>query len=56
MDLNKMRNIGLPIDGIGSLKFEEDIESILKSNEDEKVEENKSVTSDFELGKKNVII
>jgi hypothetical protein len=40
MDLNKMqnemRNIGLPIDEIGSLKSEEDIESILKSNEDEK--------------------
>jgi hypothetical protein len=56
MDLNKMRNemrnIGLPIDEIGSLKSEEDIKNILKSNEDEKVEENESVTSDFELGKK----
>ena len=51
-----MRNIGLPIDKIGSLKYEEDIESILKSSEDEKVEENESVTSDFELGKKNVIV
>jgi hypothetical protein len=47
-----MQNIGLPIDEIGSLKSEEDIESILKSNEDKKVEENESVTSDFEFGKK----
>jgi hypothetical protein len=34
------------------LKSEEDIKSILKSNEDEKIEENESVTSDFEFGKK----
>jgi hypothetical protein len=34
------------------LKSEEDIESILKSNEDEKVEENESATNDFKLGKK----
>ncbi|KAL4149952.1 hypothetical protein QTP88_003803 [Uroleucon formosanum] len=57
-------SIGLPIEEISSLKSEEDIECILKSNEDEKAEENVSCTSDLEivtsdlgeLGKKNVMV
>ncbi|XP_022180171.1 SCAN domain-containing protein 3-like [Myzus persicae] len=49
-------SIGLPVDEISSLKSEEDIECILKSNKDEGVEENvpctsnlEQVTSDIEL-------
>jgi len=48
-------SIGLLIDEISSLKSEEDIECILKSNEKEKAEENVPCTSDLELGEKNVI-
>jgi len=56
-------SIGLPVDEISSLKSEEDIECILKSNKDEGVEENvpcttnlEQVTSDLELGKKKNVI
>ncbi|KAL4131095.1 hypothetical protein QTP88_008444 [Uroleucon formosanum] len=49
-------SIGLPVDEISSLKSEEDIECILKSNKDEGAEENvpctsnlEQVTSDLEL-------
>jgi len=55
-------SIGLPVDEISSLKSEEDIECILKSNKDEGAEENvpctsnlEQATSDLELGTKNII-
>jgi len=49
-------SIDLPVDEISSLKTEEDIECILKSNKDEKAEENVPCASDLELGKKNNVI
>ncbi|XP_008185120.1 KRAB-A domain-containing protein 2-like [Acyrthosiphon pisum] len=41
-------SIGLPVDEISSLKSEEDIECILKSNKDEGAEENVPCTSNLE--------
>lgn len=46
--------IGLPIDEISSFKSEEDIICILKSNEEEKAEENVLRNSDLELGEKKM--
>lgn len=47
-------SIGLPMDEIGSLQSEEDIECILSSKEDDKAEDNEPCTSDLELGKKKI--
>jgi len=54
-------SIGFLVDEISSLKSEEDIECILKSNKDEVAEENvpctsnlEQATSDLELGKKKM--
>lgn len=49
-------SIGLPLDEIGSLQSEEDIESNLNSKEDEGEKENEPCAINLELSKTNLIV